>query len=404
MVQEILIKVANAAKEAQNSIPPLPHAPRTYINPTRALQTLNHMLDNVAFLDPGSDAASLITLNPEDRDQFRVPSFALSFWDYIYSSLAKWIADEDIKDKEDIKSKQNTNDKPKLTAEEAHIAKRQCMNGKNLVPWIMGVPWQARFLQSLFDTKGCIAGLSPNTFFLNNNLQILNAEAATLPTVKTNPNPGETKGISILDVDKLSTRFGKELSLTCSQWTRAVGNIGDAHSEWYNDHFNFYQVQRSKVKLYDAWKLDELKFHQEHWANYGAFKGYQYERAFALSKKQHKMMAKICEIMAMPNNGRPSSSTTNCLICSERGHNSRIRSGSTMPVKFKDGKPTWAKSVNHALVTPDNWVLCINWNVRGSNATCAHSKDKQVHLCSFCGQKGHHYHHAFSWTCRSPSN
>ncbi|KAF8816745.1 hypothetical protein BYT27DRAFT_7220465 [Phlegmacium glaucopus] len=317
-------------------------------NAERALQTLNHTLDNVAFLDPGSDAASLITLDPEDRDRFRVPSFALSFRDYIYSSLAKWIVDEDIKDKEDIKSKRKTNDEPKLTAEEA-------------LPWIVG---------SLFDTEGCVA--IPLPLFLNDNLQILNAEAATLPTVKTNLNPGETKGISILNVDKLSTRFGKELSLTCSQWTEAAGNMylfqkerdavdsGDAHSEWYNNHFNFYQAQRSKVKLYDAWKSDELKFCQEHWANYGAFEGYRYKQAFALSEKQHEMMAKIREMMATPNNGRPLSSTTDCLICSERGHNSRIHNDSTTPVKFKDGKPTWAKSINR--------VLCISWNIRGSNA------------------------------------
>jgi hypothetical protein len=409
-------------------------------NAERALKTLNHTLDSVAYPDPGSDAASLITLDPEDRNRFKVPSFAASFCDYIYSSLAKWIADEDIKDKEELNTKKRASEGPKLTGEEARIAKRRCMNGQNLVKWIVGVPWQAKFPQSLFDTEGCVA--VPLPFFLNENLQILNVEAATLPSIKTNPNPGETKGISILDVDKLSARFGRELSLNCSQWTEAAGNMylfqkerdatdtGDAHSDWYNDHFNFYLAQKFKVKLYDAWKTDELKFRQEHWANYGAFEGYRYEQAFALSEKQFEMMADIRELMAtnkpIPNrdngssqafkpkypprsrpypdrssfpssSGRLPSSPTDCLICAERGHDSRIHSDSTTPVKFKDGKPTWAKYANRTLVTPDNRVLCINWNVRGSNAVCAHAKDERAHLCSLCGHKGHH---AFSWTCR----
>ncbi|KAF8799741.1 hypothetical protein BYT27DRAFT_7315931 [Phlegmacium glaucopus] len=367
MVQENLIVISNAAEEAQNNILPLPHIPCTHINPTviqnkeievkndeRALQTLNHMLNSVAFPDP---------------DHFQVPTFTSFFHEYIYCSLVKWIVDEDVKEKEDIKLKRKTTDEPKLT--------------------------QARFPQSLFDTEGCVA--VPLPFFLNENLQILNAKATTLPTVKKNPNPGETKGISILDVNKLTSHFGKELSLTCSQWTKATGNMylfqkeqdavdsGDAHSDWYNNHFNFYQAQQYKVKLYDTWKSDKLKFCQEHWANYGAFEGYCYKQAFALSEKQNKMMAEIQELMATTNK------TT-----FKRGHNSWVHNDSTIPVKFKDSKPTWAKYVNQALITPDNHVICINWNIRGSNAVCAHSKDECLHLCSFCGQKGHN---TFSWTC-----
>ncbi|KAF8969058.1 hypothetical protein BDZ97DRAFT_1654333 [Flammula alnicola] len=151
------------------------------------------------------------------------------------------------------------------------------MNGRKMVPWIVGEPWQASFPQSLFDTEGCVMVLL--SFFLNENLQILNVEASMLPTVKTNPNPGETKGISILDIEKLSACFGKELTLDCSQCTEAAGNMylfqkerdepntQEAHSEWYNLHFGFYHSQTTKIKLYNTWKADELKFHQEHWAN-----------------------------------------------------------------------------------------------------------------------------------------
>src|SRR6266567_4186978 len=248
MTQDNVIGAGNAAEEPLNDFPP-PRAPRTHTNPTiiqllkslplisvlqknkeietqnaeRALRTLNHTSDKVKYPDPGSDVASLITLDSEDRDRFRVPSFALFFRDYIYSSLAKWITDEEIKDKEDFKLKRKAGDELKLSPEEAQIAKRRCMDGKKLVPWVVGVPWQAKFPQSLFDMEGCVA--VPLPFFLNENLQILNVKAATLPTIKTNPNPGETKGISILDVEKLSVQFGRELSLTCSQWTEASGNM-----------------------------------------------------------------------------------------------------------------------------------------------------------------------------------
>ncbi|KAF8974295.1 hypothetical protein BDZ97DRAFT_1772843 [Flammula alnicola] len=457
-----------AAVQAQPNTQPPPRLPRTHTNPTiiqllkslplisklqknkeiedknaeRALKTLNHTQDMTAFPDAGSEAASLVTLDPEDLDRFRVPSFALSFRDYIYSSLAKWIADEEIKDP---KNKRKALDDPKITSDEARIAKRHCMNGRKLTPWIVGAPWHASFPQSLFDTEGCI--MVPLSFFLNENLQILNVEASTLPTVKTNPNPGETKGISILDVEKLSVRFGRELSLDFSQWTEAAGNVylfqkerdepntGDAHSEWYDQHFGFYIAQKDKVRLYDTWKADELKFRQEHWACYGEFKGSRYDQAFALSEKQHAMMAEIRDMMATnktpsgrdngnfpksslnskypprrssdrpssssfpPGSGRSSSSPSDCLICAERGHDSRIHNDTTTAVKFKDGKATWARCANRALVTPNNRVLCINWNVRGSNSICAHGKEERAHLCSFCGSKDHH---ALSWTCRPP--
>lgn len=64
--------------------------------------------------------------------------------------------------------------------------------------------------------------------YLSKNLRSLNDEGATLPTVKSNPLPGDTKGICILDIEKLSTRFGKELSLSCSQWSEAAENMWDS--------------------------------------------------------------------------------------------------------------------------------------------------------------------------------
>ena len=412
-------------------------------NALRSRKTFNHISDPTVHSEPGSDEASLVSLDEADLNRFRIPSFAASFPNLIYAKLAKWIADEEIKDKQKLKRK--TNDDAKPSAEEAKIAKRRCMNGRKMVPWVVGVPWQATFAQSLFDTELCIA--VPLPFFLNKNLNILNVEASTLPTTKTNPNPGETKGTVILDVEKLSVRFGKELSLSCSQWTEAAGNMylfqkerdeegtAEAHSNWYNDHFCFYTAQDTKDDLYDAWKSDELKFRQEHWAKYGEFDASRYYQAYKLSEKQREMMADIRGMMGSEptktpfsatfgkltprltprssqsrpsqpfpsGSGKSSSSTPDCLICTERGHDATQHADSTTPVKFKsDGKAVWSKYSDHNLLTPDNRVICISWNLRGDRGhPCSH-KDERAHLCSFCGSKRHH---AFSWICRPrPAN
>ena len=247
----------------------------------------------------------MVSLNEADLNCLHIPSFAASFPNLIYAKLAKWIADEEIKDKQKLKRK--TNDDVKPSTIDAKIAKQRCMNGRKMVPWVVGVPWQATFAQSLFDTELCIA--VPLPFFLNKNLYILNVEGLTLPTTKTNPNPIETKGTVILDVEKLSLCFGKELSLSCSQWMEAASNMylfqkerdeegtAEAHSNWDNDHFCFYTAQDTKDNLYDAWKTDELKFHQEHWAKYGEFDASHYYQAYKLSEKQCKMMADIHGMM-----------------------------------------------------------------------------------------------------------
>jgi len=71
------------------------------------------------------------------------------------------------------------------------------MDGANQVERVLGEPVPIEFAQALYDTEQCAA--VPLLFFLSKNLQSLNDGGATLPTVKSNPLPGETKGIYILD-------------------------------------------------------------------------------------------------------------------------------------------------------------------------------------------------------------
>jgi hypothetical protein len=132
-------------------------------NDARSAKTLNNALDPVAHPQPGSEVASLITIDPEDLARLRVPSFFTSVGDFIYNSLARHLADEELKDKEDKKRKDDD-----ILAEEARVSKRRCMDGSNHVERVVGEPIPIEFSQSLYDTELCVA--VPLPFFLTRNL------------------------------------------------------------------------------------------------------------------------------------------------------------------------------------------------------------------------------------------
>ncbi|EDR06552.1 uncharacterized protein LACBIDRAFT_300090 [Laccaria bicolor S238N-H82] len=88
-------------------------------NAERSRKSFNHASDPTVHKEPGSEQASLISLDEVDLNRFHVPSFVASFPGLIYSKLAKWIADEDIKSK----LKRKPADKQRLSAEDTRIAK-----------------------------------------------------------------------------------------------------------------------------------------------------------------------------------------------------------------------------------------------------------------------------------------
>jgi hypothetical protein len=335
----------------------------------------------------------------------------------------------------------------KQTAEEIRAAKRRCMDGSKLVERVIGTFMPVDFADSLFETELHVA--VPLPFFLNKNLRTLIDEASTLPTIKSNPLPGETKGIYILDIEKLSARFGKELSLTCSQWSEAalnmfkfqqardkLGDMGE-HAAWFDNHFNFFNVHQDRDELYDAWKVVELELRKDHRSQNLAFNAADHDMAFSRAESSHKLRLEFQALFASTQgtkipgtngrgtgshsknpsrppfrfgsqpfpsgSGRPPSSNSYCLICAEKGHTITLHQDASSPVKFTDSKPAWSKCSNRGLVTSDNRPICINWNLRGDRGgpqvpTCSHGKDERAHQCSFCGSKGHY---ALSWTCRS---
>ena len=397
----------------------------------------------------------MITINEEDLNCLKVSTYFSMVQQWIYPSLGNLLADTELKEREE-KVKRKTPPDDKLTSEEARVAKRHCMDGSLHVERVIGafMPVDLDFANSLFETELHVA--VPLPFFLNKNLHVLIDEASTLPMIKSNPLPGESKGIYILDIEKLSACFGKELSIMCSQWGEAalnmfkfqqswdkLGNTGE-HTAWYDSHFNFFNVQQDQDELYEAWKGTELELHRDHHSQNLAFNAADHNAAFSRAKSEYKLCLEFQALVAsssslglklpqtanrgdmkytkfkplgshsnftlqpfLSGSGRSSSSSSssNCLICSKKGHTVFLHLDSPMPVKFLDGKPTWLKCTSHGLVMPNNRSLCINWNVRGDKApqefACTHRKDEHAHLCSFCSKQGHY---ALSWECHQPTS
>ena len=287
-------------------------------NLARSLKDLNHNMDPAKYPDPGSEQASLITIDTADKQRLKLPSFSALFQTVIPSYLARWLADEELKERSE-KEKRRRDDTPK-THEDARIAKRRCMDGSSQTARIVGQTPTIKFPQTLFDTELCVA--VPLPFFLNKNLRIITDEAATLPTVKSNPLPGETKGTMILDIDKLSLKLGREKELTCSQWTEAASNYfrfqqerdseGDngAFSTRWDQHFTFFHTQIDKDEHYDAWKSVEFDLRQEYRSQPTNFDADYYMAKYDLAKSESKTLALVKEMMARKPDTQPRDRST----------------------------------------------------------------------------------------------
>ena len=327
-------------------------------------------------------------------------------------------------------------DSSRRTPAEARVTKRRCMDGSLLMPRVVGVSTTIIFPQTLFDTENCV--LVPLPFFLNKNLCHIIDKAATLPTVKSNPLAGETKGITIIDVEKLSATLGREGSLTCSQWTKATFQMYRFQKErdsegldrpfarWYDEHFNFFNTQDDRDEMYDSWKSVELLLFQEFRSQPTHFDSGYYMTKYEQAKSEARILAHINSIgkpdrdrfassvrsgggnngksfrPSNPHNSFPSGSSRPplppcCILCAQRGHGVFEHANLSSPAKFTDGKPVWAKFANCTLRAPDNREICIRYNIKGDHHGCTHDKDERAHICSFCGKA----HFAFSWSCRA---
>ncbi|PBK98809.1 hypothetical protein ARMGADRAFT_1026701 [Armillaria gallica] len=148
------------------------------------LKAYNHVADPANFPDVASDIASIINIKSLERDSLRVPSF-LALFSEVPKFIMAWLAGEEQREKENRKR-----DDVSL-GREANI---------------------------------------PLPFFTNKNLCYIMDHASTLPTMKANLKPGETKGAWILDILKLSAMFSEELSILYSEYSEAVPNCFRFHN------------------------------------------------------------------------------------------------------------------------------------------------------------------------------
>ena len=319
------------------------------------------------------------------------------------------------------------------------------MDGTRAAERVVSTQRAIEFSEILFTTNVHVP--IPLPFFRNENLRFLIDHAATLPTIKSNPLSGETKGQFILNIAELTKGtqnykgFGEELSLDFGEWSEASencfrfhqmqdkdGNNGE-YARWWSAHFKFFHTQEDKITQYEAWKDLDLKLRREYRTEPTKFDMNHYAMKYEAAKTTYELKALIKdqtlssakESFRKDNNYRqpyrggksagPSRDTRNplfppgsrsshlacCLLCGENGHSVGKHYGDGVtPPKFPDGKPTWAKIINSKLCAPNSKEICINYNVGSPN--CTHSEGARAHLCSFCGSK---LHHAFSWLCRA---
>ena len=413
-------------------------------NKARELKKFNHHLDPLAHPDIGSETASFITIDEADVKDLKDPSIFARFSNFIPDFLLLRITREIRADKEE-REKRKLDEAHSHTPDISLDAKRRRMDGGKAAERIVGSQREIEFSDILFTTNAHVP--IPLPFFRNENLRYIIDHAATLPTMKSNPLPGETKGQFILNISDMTRgtkgcrSFGEELSLDFGEWSEAAQNCyrfhqlqdkdGDdgPYTNWWASHFSFFNAQEDKITKYNAWKELELKLRREYRTEPTKFDTQHYATKYEAAKTTYELKQFILETQSnsgssvfpkdapprkdfpRPSRGgktpdhQPFSHGSRprhpvcCILCGELDHPVNKHYGDGIATtKFADGKPTWAKTANNNTICgPNGKELCINYNIRRQNAICSHAEGTKAHVCSLCGSKTHH---AFSWTCR----
>jgi hypothetical protein len=417
-------------------------------NKNREQKNYNHHMDPVLHPETGSEIASFITIDEADLRDLKDPSIMARFLNLVPDYLLLRITRETREEKEE-REKRKLEELSSNMSELSQEAKRRRMDGSKAAERVIGSQRDIEFSDILFTTNAHIP--IPLPFFRNGNLRYIIDHAATLPTTKSNPLPGETKGQFILNISDMTRGakgckiFGEELSLDFGEWSEAAQNCfrfhqmqdrdGDMgpYATWWSSHFNFFNTQEDKISQYSAWKELELKLRREYRTEPTKFDINHYAMKYEAAKNTYELKLLI-EKQNTPHappgppkdvpprkdgffhsfrGGKPGnhyqpflpgsrprpSHTLCCILCGDLGHavNRHYNDGGSA-TKFCDGKPTWSKITNGSISSPNGKEICINYNIAGPNANCSHAEGARAHLCSYCGSKSHY---AFAWVCRT---
>ena len=144
------------------------------------------------------------------------PSILARFMNVIPDYLLLRITREIRSDKEE-REKRKLEELNSPPLDSSLDAKRRRMDGGKAAERVIGSQRDIEFSDILFTTNAHVP--IPLPFFRNENLHYIIDQAATLPTTKSNPLPGETKGQFILNIPDMikgakgCKSFGEELSL-----------------------------------------------------------------------------------------------------------------------------------------------------------------------------------------------
>ena len=405
-------------------------------------------MDPVAHPEAASENASFITIDEADIKDLKDPSIHARFLNFIPDYLLLRITREIRADKEE-REKRKLHELDSHMSDLSQDAKWRRMDGSKAAERVIGSQRDIEFSDILFTTNAHVP--IPLPFFRNENLRYIIDQAATLPTTKSNPLPGETKGQFILNISDMTKgtkgckSFGEELSLDFGEWSEAAQNCfrfhqmqdrdGDMgpYATWWSSHFNFFNAQEDKIGQYNAWKELELKLRREYQTEPTKFDINHYAMKYEVAKTTYELKLLIERQNPPPpappkdvpsrkdgffrqsSCGGKSSGPSGehhqlfpqgsrqrhpvcCILCGDLGHPiSKHYGDGNLATKFPDGKPTWAKVSDGSLCAPNGKEICINYNVRGANAVCSHPDGARAHLCSYCGSKSHN---TFAWVCR----
>ena len=407
-------------------------------NEARSFQTLRHTQDPIAFPNPGSETASLITIDSSEISFLSSSHILDSLRNIMPFYLIKKLADTKLTNP--LKRSENLTDS--TDSDLSHLAKRRCMSANTLISRDTERPTSFNFPQIMFNTENRMP--IPLSFFTHKSLRYIINNLAILPTKKVESDGTSKKGV-ILDIEKLCKTLGEELTLSFGQYGEASaqmfkfqeqrdGDLPDSIETWtqfWRSHFTFFENREDAEEFYDEWKHVELELRRDRWSY-----GYKYDASYY---SQRYMTAKNNMIQRVKNRedldqqiikildsrsrrdfptrtniasgsnlralqrpfqeaGSRQSAPAFCILCADQSHtlfhHPREKS------KFRDGKNIWGRFNNNRLTSPDGQEICVKFNIGGSRYCSKDSKhgDNRAHICSFCGEKTHH---ALSWTCRS---